>query len=109
MAFSAPSVGSRAEDLPSPLDADSTEETSTRLAPPRPRPSFDKQTLLRHQIAFVQHRGSGIEGDSANDRVEHCMSIPLAVLSKPHLLYDYFKQRFAQANQRLTHCGRKLG
>ena len=40
----------------------------------------------------------------------YCMGddIPLAVLSdKPHLLYDYFKQRFAQVtNRRLIPCVR---
>jgi len=64
---------------------------------------MDRQTLLRHQIAFgyttedvemvIQPMAS--EGKEAT----FCMGddIPLAVLSeKPHLLYDYFKQRFAQ-------------
>ncbi len=64
---------------------------------------MDKQVFLQHQIAF----GYGsedvdmviepmvLEGKEAT----FCMGddIPLAVLSdKPHVLYDYFKQRFAQ-------------
>ncbi|WP_250121282.1 glutamate synthase-related protein [Chroococcidiopsis sp. CCMEE 29] len=68
-----------------------------------PNPSFDRQTLLRHQIAFgyttedvemvIQPMAS--EGKEPT----FCMGddIPLAVLSeRSHLLYDYFKQRFAQ-------------
>ena len=64
---------------------------------------LDRQTLLRHQTAFgyttedvdmvIQPMAS--EGKEPT----FCMGddIPLAVLSeKPHLLYDYFKQRFAQ-------------
>jgi len=65
--------------------------------------SSDDQGLLREQIAF----GYGSEdldmviSDMASQGKEptFCMGddIPLAVLSdKPHLLYDYFKQRFAQ-------------
>ncbi|MEB3882482.1 glutamate synthase large subunit [Lyngbya sp. CCY1209] len=65
--------------------------------------STDAQTLLRQQLAF----GYGSEdidmviSDMASQGKEptFCMGddIPLAVLSdKPHLLYDYFKQRFAQ-------------
>ena len=64
---------------------------------------FDPQTQLRLQTAF----GYGSEdvdmviADMATLGKEptFCMGddIPLAVLSdKPHLLYDYFKQRFAQ-------------
>ncbi|MGK7921584.1 MAG: glutamate synthase-related protein [Trichodesmium sp.] len=64
---------------------------------------FDAQTLLRLQTAF----GYSLEdldmviSDMANLGKEptFCMGddIPLAVLSqRPHLLYDYFKQRFAQ-------------
>jgi glutamate synthase (ferredoxin) len=65
--------------------------------------TIDKQNLLRHQTAFgytiedvemVIHP-MGQDGKEAT----FCMGddIPLAVLSeKPHLLYDYFKQRFAQ-------------
>ncbi|TVP59151.1 MAG: glutamate synthase subunit alpha [Nodularia sp. (in: Bacteria)] len=63
----------------------------------------DKQTLLRHQLAFgyttedveMVIQPMAAEGKEAT----FCMGddIPLAVLSvKPHLLYDYFKQRFAQ-------------
>ncbi|MHC5677073.1 glutamate synthase large subunit [Nostoc sp.] len=64
---------------------------------------IDKQTLLELQTAFgyttedvemVIHP-MAIAGSEAT----FCMGddIPLAVLSqKPHLLYDYFKQRFAQ-------------
>ncbi|MCW5315213.1 glutamate synthase large subunit [Nostoc sp. KVJ3] len=63
----------------------------------------DKQTLLQLQTAFgyttedvemVIH-----EMAKAGSEPTFCMGddIPLAVLStKPHLLYDYFKQRFAQ-------------
>ncbi|MDJ0554991.1 MAG: glutamate synthase-related protein [Microcoleaceae cyanobacterium MO_207.B10] len=64
---------------------------------------LDSQTLLRLQTAF----GYSLEdldmviSDMANLGKEptFCMGddIPLAVLSgRPHLLYDYFKQRFAQ-------------
>lgn len=64
---------------------------------------LDPQTLLRLQTAF----GYSLEdldmviSDMANLGKEptFCMGddIPLAVLSqRPHLLYDYFKQRFAQ-------------
>jgi glutamate synthase (ferredoxin) len=63
----------------------------------------DKQALLRHQIAFgfttedveMVIQPMAIDGKEPT----FCMGddIPLAVLSeKPHLLYDYFKQRFAQ-------------
>ena len=65
--------------------------------------TIDKQTLLRHQLAFgystedveMVIQPMAAEGKEAT----FCMGddIPLAVLSeKPHLLYDYFKQRFAQ-------------
>ena len=70
---------------------------------PLPEPLSPKTTLLRQQIAFgyttedvemvIQPMAS--EGKEPT----FCMGddIPLAVLSeKPHLLYDYFKQRFAQ-------------
>ncbi len=80
-----------------------SEEPSSRPSPLAPRPSFDRQTLLRHQIAFgyttedvemvIQPMAS--EGKEPT----FCMGddIPLAVLSeRSHLLYDYFKQRFAQ-------------
>jgi glutamate synthase (ferredoxin) len=65
--------------------------------------TIDKQTLLQRQTAFgyttedvemVIH-----EMAKAGSEPTFCMGddIPLAVLSqKPHLLYDYFKQRFAQ-------------
>ena len=74
----------------------------------QPRPwqdtlAMDDQTLLRYQNAF------GYTAEDVEMIVEpmatqgkeptFCMGddIPLAVLSeKPHLLYDYFKQRFAQ-------------
>ncbi|WP_414527429.1 glutamate synthase-related protein [Nodularia chucula] len=63
----------------------------------------DKETLLRHQLAFgyttedveMVIQPMAVEGKEPT----FCMGddIPLAVLSeKPHLLYDYFKQRFAQ-------------
>jgi glutamate synthase (ferredoxin) len=64
---------------------------------------MDQPTLLQHQTAFgytaedvemiIQEMGA--QGKEPT----FCMGddIPLAVLSdKPHLLYDYFKQRFAQ-------------
>ncbi len=66
-------------------------------------PDLDQPTLWRHQTAFgyttedvemiIQEMGA--QGKEPT----FCMGddIPLAVLSdKPHLLYDYFKQRFAQ-------------
>ncbi|MBV8886476.1 MAG: glutamate synthase large subunit, partial [Chroococcidiopsidaceae cyanobacterium CP_BM_RX_35] len=74
-----------------------------RLKPPILTPQLEKQDLLRLSIAFgyttedvemvIQPMAS--EGKEAT----FCMGddIPLAVLSeRPHLLYDYFKQRFAQ-------------
>lgn len=65
--------------------------------------SLDAQTLLRHQTAFG-YTAEDLEmviADMASTGKEptFCMGddIPLAVLSgRPHLLYDYFKQRFAQ-------------
>ncbi|MEA5506154.1 glutamate synthase large subunit [Halotia wernerae UHCC 0503] len=65
--------------------------------------TIDRQNLLRHQIAFgyttedveMVIQPMATEGKEPT----FCMGddIPLAVLSqKPHLLYDYFKQRFAQ-------------
>jgi glutamate synthase (ferredoxin) len=65
--------------------------------------SIDRQTLLRQQTAFG-YSSEDVEmviQPMAQDGKEatFCMGddIPLAVLSeKPHLLYDYFKQRFAQ-------------
>ncbi|MBF2063396.1 MAG: glutamate synthase subunit alpha [Calothrix sp. C42_A2020_038] len=64
---------------------------------------LDRQSLLQQQIAFgyttedveMVIQPMAQEGKEAT----FCMGddIPLAVLSdKPHLLYDYFKQRFAQ-------------
>ncbi|MCA1993522.1 MAG: glutamate synthase subunit alpha, partial [Coleofasciculus sp. S288] len=73
---------------------------------PRPftsTPQLDKSVLLRQQTAFG-YTAEDVElilEPMATDGKEptFCMGddIPLAVLSdKPHLLYDYFKQRFAQ-------------
>jgi glutamate synthase (ferredoxin) len=66
-------------------------------------PQMDKQTLLRHQIAFgytTEDVEMVIQPMAAEGKEPtFCMGddIPLAVLSeRPHLLYDYFKQRFAQ-------------
>ncbi|MDG2615182.1 glutamate synthase large subunit [Thermoleptolyngbya sichuanensis XZ-Cy5] len=64
---------------------------------------LDSVALLRHQTAFG-YTSEDVEmviQDMAQKGSEptFCMGddIPLAVLSeKPHLLYDYFKQRFAQ-------------
>ncbi|WP_017652900.1 glutamate synthase-related protein [Fortiea contorta] len=64
---------------------------------------IDRQTLLQNQIAFGYNtedvemviQPMALQGAEPT----FCMGddIPLAVLSeKPHLLYDYFKQRFAQ-------------
>ena len=74
----------------------------------RPQPwqqtsSLDPLALLRHQTAFgftAEDQDLVIE-DMAGQGKEptYCMGddIPLAVLStRPHILYDYFKQRFAQ-------------
>jgi len=66
-------------------------------------PQMDRQTLLRHQIAFG-YNTEDVEmviQPMASEGKEPTFSmgddIPLAVLSeRPHLLYDYFKQRFAQ-------------
>ncbi|WP_392532707.1 glutamate synthase large subunit [Nostoc sp. C117] len=63
----------------------------------------DKQTLLQRQTAFG-YTTEDVEMvihpmAIAGSEPTFCMGddIPLAVLSeKPHLLYDYFKQRFAQ-------------
>ncbi len=65
--------------------------------------TLDRQSLLREQVAFgyttedveMVIQPMAMDGKEAT----FCMGddIPLAVLSdKPHLLYDYFKQRFAQ-------------
>ncbi|WP_144427545.1 glutamate synthase-related protein [Nostoc piscinale] len=65
--------------------------------------TVDKQILLQRQTAFgytsedVEMVIEQMAGNGAEPTF--CMGddIPLAVLSnKPHLLYDYFKQRFAQ-------------
>jgi glutamate synthase (ferredoxin) len=65
--------------------------------------NIDKQNLLRHQTAFgyTTEDVEMVIQAMAQDGKEptFCMGddIPLAVLSeKPHLLYDYLKQRFAQ-------------
>ncbi len=65
--------------------------------------TIDRQNLLRHQIAFgytTEDVEMVIQSMAAEGKEPtFCMGddIPLAVLSqKPHLLYDYFKQRFAQ-------------
>jgi glutamate synthase (ferredoxin) len=65
--------------------------------------TIDRQTLLQHQIAFG-YNSEDVEMviqpmAAQGSEPTFCMGddIPLAVLSeKPHLLYDYFKQRFAQ-------------
>lgn len=64
---------------------------------------IDKHTLLQQQTAFG-YNTEDVEMviqpmASTGSEATFCMGddIPLAVLSeKPHLLYDYFKQRFAQ-------------
>lgn len=71
--------------------------------PITPLPLPEKQELLQQQTAFG-YTAEDVEiiiADMARDGKEatFCMGddIPLAVLSdKPRLLYDYFKQRFAQ-------------
>ncbi len=76
-----------------------------QLAPQawRTEPQFSNLELLQLQTAvgFTAEDLDLIIEDMAGKRKEptFCMGddIPLAVLSsKPHLLYDYFKQRFAQ-------------
>ncbi len=76
-----------------------------QLAPKpwRTEPQFSNLELLQLQTAvgFTAEDLDLIIEDMAGKRKEptFCMGddIPLAVLSsKPHLLYDYFKQRFAQ-------------
>ncbi len=66
-------------------------------------PQFDESTLLRLQAAFgytAEDQEMVIEEMAGTGKEPtFCMGddIPLAVLSgRPHLLYDYFKQRFAQ-------------
>lgn len=63
----------------------------------------DRQTLLRHQIAFgyttedVEMVIQPMASEGKEPTFAMGDDIPLAVLSeRPHLLYDYFKQRFAQ-------------
>ncbi|WP_242060537.1 glutamate synthase-related protein [Aerosakkonema funiforme] len=70
---------------------------------PKETSSPDAVTLLRHQTAFgytIEDVEMIIEEmASTGKEPTFCMGddIPLAVLSvRPHLLYDYFKQRFAQ-------------
>jgi len=66
-------------------------------------PQMDRQTLLRHQIAFG-YNTEDVEmviQPMASEGKEPTFAMgddtPLAVLSeRPHLLYDYLKQRFAQ-------------
>jgi len=73
------------------------------VQPPLENTQLDAQTLLRHQTAFgytAEDVEMVIEEMAASGKEPtYCMGddIPLAVLSsRPHLLYDYFKQRFAQ-------------
>ncbi|MBW4621152.1 MAG: glutamate synthase subunit alpha [Cyanosarcina radialis HA8281-LM2] len=73
------------------------------LEPFAAAPGMDSPTLLQQQAAFG-YTAEDVEmviQDMAAEGKEptFCMGndIPLAVLSaKPHVLYDYFKQRFAQ-------------
>nr|QCL11107.1 chloroplast ferredoxin-dependent glutamate synthase [Aegilops speltoides] len=81
-------------------------QESTRSVKPvnfQSSPVMDNETILRHQQAF------GYSSEDVQMVIEtmasqgkeptFCMGddIPLAVLSqKPHMLFDYFKQRFAQ-------------
>jgi glutamate synthase (ferredoxin) len=65
--------------------------------------SLDRETLLRRQTAFGYTAEDMdmiiVSMATTGKEPTFCMGddIPLAVLSnKPHLLYDYFKQRFAQ-------------
>ena len=66
-------------------------------------PEIERQTLLRHQIAFgyntedVEMVIQPMASEGKEPTFAMGDDIPLAVLSeRPHLLYDYFKQRFAQ-------------
>jgi glutamate synthase (ferredoxin) len=67
------------------------------------KPTLEPAALLRYQTAFG-YNAEDVEMTiqemaAAGKEPTFCMGddIPLAVLSqKPHLLYDYFKQRFAQ-------------
>jgi glutamate synthase (ferredoxin) len=88
--------------------------TLKNLPPAPPLPAIDHDTLLHRQIAFgytfedlrilIDPMGrSGVEatGSMGNDT-------PLAVLSsKPRLLYDYFKQLFAQVTNPPIDCIRE--
>ncbi|MBV9388454.1 MAG: glutamate synthase subunit alpha, partial [Chroococcidiopsidaceae cyanobacterium CP_BM_ER_R8_30] len=74
-----------------------------RLKPSVLTPQLEKQDLLQLSIAFgyTTEDVEMVIQPMASDGKEatFCMGddIPLAVLSeRPHLLYDYFKQRFAQ-------------
>lgn len=77
-----------------------------QVLPPQPFPDVTQikaETLLRQQIAFgyTTEDVEMVIEDMASQGKEptFCMGddVPLAVLSdKPRLLYDYFKQRFAQ-------------
>ncbi|MCL1468846.1 glutamate synthase-related protein [Argonema galeatum] len=76
---------------------------SLAVQPETETPAMEANTLLRHQTAFgyTLEDVEMIVEEMASSAKEptFCMGddIPLAVLSqKPHLLYDYFKQRFAQ-------------
>ena len=64
---------------------------------------IERQTLLRHQIAFgyntedVEMVIQPMASEGKEPTFAMGDDIPLAVLSeRPHLIYDYFKQRFAQ-------------
>ena len=64
---------------------------------------FDAERMLRQQTAFgysLEDVETIVQGmASAGKEPTFCMGddIPLAILSdKPHVIYDYFKQRFAQ-------------
>ncbi len=88
--------------------------TLKNLPPAPPLPAIDHDTLLQRQIAFgytfedkriiIDPMGrNGVEatGSMGNDT-------PLAVLSsKPRLLYDYFKQLFAQVTNPPIDCIRE--
>ena len=84
------------------------------LPPAGAAPKMDRDTLLQRQIAF----GYTFEdqrlliGPMGRDGVEAVGSMgddtPLAVLSaKPRLLYDYFKQLFAQVTNPPIDCIRE--
>ncbi len=78
-------------------------QTITPQPFPDEQPRLDAQTMLRYQTAFgysAEDVEMIIEEMAAQGKEPtFCMGddIPLAVLSsRPRLLYDYFKQRFAQ-------------